>query len=232
MPLFSSSSRRSKAALPNAASDATGGLGSGTRRRILEVSLHMFATRGFAATSVRDLATVLELQPSALYAHFRSKEHVLAELARYGYEAHESAIRSAVDAAPADPVERMRAFVRAHSLVHAAYPHLAVVVNEELQGLPEELARPALAIRHTSTALLLRLIEDGIAAGVFVPTNTMVAAAAIGAMGLRVPYWFKAGESLDAAELADLQATLALRMLGTKESDLEPARPRIAKGRR
>ena len=232
MPLFSASSKRSKVALPSTSSDVTGGLGSGTRRRILEVGLHLFATRGFAATSVRDLATVLELQPSALYAHFRSKDHILAELARYGYEAHEAAIRSAVDAAAADPVARMRAFVRAHSLVHAAYPHLAVVVNEELQGLPEELARPALAIRQTSTALLLRLIEDGIAAGVFVPTNVMVAAAAIGAMGLRVPYWFTAGESLDAPELADLQATLALRMLGTKESDLEPSPPRIAKGRR
>jgi AcrR family transcriptional regulator len=217
MPLFSPSSKRSKAALPPSASDATGGLGSGTRRRILEVALHLFATRGFAGTSVRDLANVLELQPSALYAHFKSKDHILAELARYGYEAHEAAIRAGVDAAPEEPVERMRAFVRAHSLVHAAYPHLAVVVNEELQGLPEELAAPALAIRHTSTALLLGLIEDGIAAGVFIPTNVAVAAAAIGAMGLRVPYWFTAGESLEAQELADLQATLALRMLGRKE---------------
>lgn len=238
MPLFSTSSRRSKAALPAPAAaatapEATAGLGSGTRRRILDVALHMFATRGFAATSVRDLAGALELQPSALYAHFRSKDHVLAELARYGYEAHEAAIRSAVAAAPADdPVARMRAFVRAHSLVHAAYPHLAVVVNEELQGLPEELARPALAIRHASTALLVSLIEDGVAAGVFVPTNVTVAAAAIGAMGVRVPYWFTAGKSLDAPALSELQATLALRMLGTKESDLEPGPLHIAKGRR
>jgi AcrR family transcriptional regulator len=232
MPLFSATRTRSKATLPATASDAPGGLGSGTRRRILEVGLHMFASRGFAATSVRDLANALELQPSALYAHFKSKEHVLAELARYGYEAHEAAIRSAVDAAPADPVARMRAFARAHSLVHAAYPHLAVVVNEELGGLPEELARPALAIRHASTALLLSLIEDGIAAGVFAPTNATVAAAAIGAMGLRVPYWFTPSAALDAEGLAELQATLALRTLGTKENDVERARPRIAQGPR
>src|SRR5436853_232744 len=111
MPLFSAFSRRAKVNLPPSSQP------TGTRRRILEVGLHLFATRGFAATSVRDLATALELQPSALYAHFKSKEHVLAELARLGYEAHRDAIRSAVDGAAKDPIARMRAFVEAHSLL-------------------------------------------------------------------------------------------------------------------
>ena len=51
-------------------------------------------------------------------------------------------------------------------------------------------------------------------------------------MGLRVPYWVTPTEALDAQGLAELQATLALRMLGAKESDVEAAWPRIAKGRR
>jgi AcrR family transcriptional regulator len=222
MPLFSAFSRRTPAVLPPSAL-ASGA--SGTRRRILEVALHLFATRGFAATSVRDLATALELQPSALYAHFKSKEQVLAELAHFGYEAHQQAIETALAAAPADPVSRMRAFVRAHSLIHSTYPHLAVVVNEEFHGLPEELAGPSLAIRHQSSALLVGLIEDGVSAGAFAPVHVGVTAAAIGAMGLRVPYWYTPDEALERGEVADLQAVLALRMLGTKEADLERTAP-------
>jgi AcrR family transcriptional regulator len=215
MAIFSVLSRRQKATLPP--SVLASGVGSATRRRILETALQLFATRGFAATSVRDLATALELQPSALYAHFKSKEQVLAELARFGYEAHRDAIHSAVAAAPADPVARMRAFVRAHSLVHSTYPHLAVVVNEEFRDLPDDLAGPSLAIRHESTALLLDIIERGVAAGVFEPLHVATTAAAIGAIGLRVPYWYTPDEALDPATLADLQAALALRMLGVHQ---------------
>ena len=210
MPLFSAFSRQSKALLPPSA-DVTG-----TARRILEVALHLFATKGFAATSVRDLATVLELQPSALYTHFRSKEHLLAALARLGYEVHGETIRAALAAAPADPVARMRAFVIAHSEVHSTYPHLAVVVNEEFHGLPQELAGPSLVLRQKSTALLVSLIDDGVAAGVFAPVNVAVTAAAIGAIGLRLPYWFGPDDPLGAKDVAEMHATLALRMLDAK----------------
>lgn len=228
MALFSEFPRASKATLPPSA--LASARGSGTRLRVLEVALHLFATRGFAATSVRDLATALELQPSALYAHFRSKEQILAELARFGYEAHQEAIQSALLAAPADPVERMRALVRAHSLVHSTYPHLAVVVNEELAGLPDELAGPSLAIRHASSALLVSIIEEGVAAGVFAPVHVEVTAAAIGAMGVRIPYWYRPGLQLEPTELADVQAALALRMLGTSEATIQQTAARHSKG--
>jgi hypothetical protein len=42
----------------------------------------------------------------------------------------------------------------------------------------------------------------------------LVTAAAISAMGLRIPYWYEPGSSLDVATLAEMHAELALRMLG------------------
>jgi AcrR family transcriptional regulator len=51
-----------------------------TRERILEVSARMFSERGFAGTSIRDIADALGVTKAALYYHFPSKDAILGEL--------------------------------------------------------------------------------------------------------------------------------------------------------
>ncbi|MDI1478835.1 TetR/AcrR family transcriptional regulator [Polyangium sp. y55x31] len=185
----------------------------GTRRRILEVALQFFANEGFHGTSVRDLAKALDLQPSALYAHFPSKDHVLAELVRVGHEVHASALRAALIGVCDDPIEQICALVRAHALVHATYPHLAVVVNEEIYALTAELAAPALAIRAQSMALLHGVLERGVAMGRFSLPDKAATAAALSAIGVRIPYWYEPSGALSLDALADVHVELSLRML-------------------
>lgn len=185
----------------------------GTRRRILETALQLFASRGFHGASIRDLAQALGLRPSALYAHFPSKEHVLAELVLLGHEALHAALASALEGAGPDPAQQVRALVRTHARLHATYPQLAVVVNEEMYALTPELAAPALALRDRSSELLRGAIERGMAQGVFSPPHPLATATAISTMGLRLPYWYEPSEALDVDTLADVHAELALRML-------------------
>jgi AcrR family transcriptional regulator len=182
-------------------------------RRILEVALRMFAMHGFHGTSMRDLAKGLEIQPSALYASFPSKDHLLAELVRIGHEYHLASLRSALLAAGSDPVDQLRAVVRANALVHATYPHMAVVINDELHALPKTLVAAGLGLRRQSVALLTDIIERGIALKRFAMSQPFVAIAAIGAMSLRIPYWYEPGQ-LTVEALADAQAELALRIVG------------------
>jgi AcrR family transcriptional regulator len=188
----------------------------GTSRRILEVALKLFATQGFHGTSIRELAKILELQPSALYAHFASKEQVLAELVRVGHETHLEYLRAAMLKVGSDPIIQLEALVRAHATMHATHPLLAVVVNEEMHALPPELAAPGHALREQATALMLEVIDRGVSMGVFSVRHRLATAAAIGAMGLRIPYWFQRATGLDVEALADTHAELALRMLGAR----------------
>lgn len=185
-----------------------------TRRRILETGLMLFAQRGFHGTSVRDLTGALGLQPGALYGHFASKEEILAELVRVGHEHHLSALRTALLSAGAEPEAQVRAFVRAHVLMHAEYAMLAVVANEELHALSPELQAPALALRDQAVALLMEIVERGVVACRFFPPHTWVTGAAIGGMGMRVAHWYRSDSDLEPAEIADIHAELALRMLG------------------
>ena len=53
---------------------------AGTRERILEIALDLFIRKGYAATSMREIAAPLGISKAALYYHFPSKSHIMLEL--------------------------------------------------------------------------------------------------------------------------------------------------------
>lgn len=51
-----------------------------TRGRILDTALHLFVERGYAATSVRDIAERLDITKAAVHYHFSAKEQLVTAL--------------------------------------------------------------------------------------------------------------------------------------------------------
>nr|WBU15387.1 nucleoid occlusion factor SlmA [uncultured bacterium] len=54
--------------------------GPQTRKHILDVSLRLFSERGFARTSIRDIARDVGITDAAIYYHFSSKQELLEAL--------------------------------------------------------------------------------------------------------------------------------------------------------
>ncbi len=54
--------------------------GSKTKEKILKTSLKLFSTKGFKATTVRDIAGAMGVKQSALYNHFKNKDEILETL--------------------------------------------------------------------------------------------------------------------------------------------------------
>ena len=54
--------------------------GSKTKEKILKHALKLFSTKGYKATTVRDIAGSIGIKQSALYNHFRNKEEILETL--------------------------------------------------------------------------------------------------------------------------------------------------------
>lgn len=189
---------------------------TGTYRRILEEALMLFAQKGFHGTSVRDIASAVGIQIAALYVHFPSKGHVLAELCRIGHEEHQRALRAALLDAGSSPADQLAALVRAHVRLHAEYAMLATVANHELHALPEELAGVTMTLRRQSEQLLIEICERGVAQKKFKTPDVLITAAAIGAMGMRVAQWYHADLGKTVDEIANVHAELALRMFGAR----------------
>ncbi|GII85178.1 TetR family transcriptional regulator [Sphaerisporangium siamense] len=183
----------------------------GTKGRILQEALRLFAERGFHGTSIRDLADACGIRSATLYAHYPTKEHVLAELIRIGHEDHRDRL---LRAEGADPVSRLRAVVRAHVLAHAEHPLLAVVATNELHALSPEMAAPALLIRADARQLMYDILDEGLAQGLFEMPDTFLVLNAISGMGIRVANWYGTGVPYTPQEIADAYADLALRVVG------------------
>ncbi len=192
-----------------------GGLPAGTgpegpRRPILEAALGLFAERGFAGASIRDIATAAGVRSATLYAHYIAKEQILADLVLIGHEDHHERLRAAAEANANDPAATLVALMSAHVRWHAEHPRLAIVANAELHALSPELGAPSLALRDASTELLVGAIRDGTERGVFAPADVWMAAAAIGGMGIRVANWFAPDGDYSVDEVAAAYSNFAL----------------------
>jgi AcrR family transcriptional regulator len=183
---------------------------------IMKTALRLFAERGFGGTSVRDLAKAADVQPATLYAHFPSKDHVLAELIRIGHEHHFQCLRNALLESQPEPAQQIAALVRAHVTAHAEFPTLAVVANAELHACEPSLISAALELRKQSEQMFLEVINRGIRGGVFDVPNGWLALAVIAGSGLRVAHWYAPSFEMSIAQIADAYAEYAWRVLGVK----------------
>lgn len=84
---------------------------SDTRTRILETAFRLFRQRGFAATSVADLCAASGVTKGAFFHHFASKEALGVAVARHWAETTGAFFAGADYHAPADPLERVLAYV-------------------------------------------------------------------------------------------------------------------------
>lgn len=186
-----------------------------TATRILEAGLDLFAARGYHATSIREIAAGAALQSASLYTHFASKEAILAELQLIGHQVHNRALMSALLAGGADPRDQLHRVISAHVTAHCRWPKLAAVSIRELASLSEQAAAPALALRQSSTNLLVEIIDRGMEQMVFSIEHREVTLSAIGSLGTAVINWYPAEAATYTPEqVGTIYADLTLRMVG------------------
>lgn len=55
----------------------------GTKQKILDISLDLFAQNGFSAVSIRDICGRVGIRESSVYYHFKNKQAILDELLQH-----------------------------------------------------------------------------------------------------------------------------------------------------
>ncbi|TQF06159.1 TetR/AcrR family transcriptional regulator [Kitasatospora acidiphila] len=182
-------------------------------RRLLGAAVESFASRGFHATTTRDIATGAGMSPAALYIHYPSKAALLAEISREGHSATLALVEAAV-AKSDQPREQMRLLVEDFTAWHARGHTVGRIVNYELRALPEEDFAVVAELRRRIEDTVKQVIEDGIAAGVFTDTHTRTAARAITGLGIDVARWYNERSTETPEQLGIRYGELVLRMLG------------------
>jgi AcrR family transcriptional regulator len=189
----------------------------GTLRRIQEVALTLFAERGYHGVSMRELAAATGVRASSLYAHVESKEDLLLQLVLVAHDEHRDGVRQAVLEAGGDPRDQLRAWVHAHVRMHATYPMMATVANNELHALSDAGQQMVRAVRGDAEGLITDIIDRGRRLGVFRCDDSWLAAASMGAMGIRVASWYRPGSVYTIDQVCDQYGKFGLRIVDSTD---------------
>jgi TetR/AcrR family transcriptional regulator, cholesterol catabolism regulator len=183
------------------------------RRAIEDAASALFRERGYAATSVRDIARAVDIQGASLYAHVTSKQDVLWSIVDQAAGRFEDAAELARDAA-ADPRARLATLVRGHLAVLLDDLERASVFIHEWRALDGERRADIVARRDAYERQFRETIADGRDAGVFAPVDPAAAAAFILTALNGLVVWYRPDGPLDRTALADAYGALALRAVG------------------
>jgi AcrR family transcriptional regulator len=187
-----------------------------TRRREIEaVASTLFHERGYAGTSVRDIARALDIQGASLYAHVASKEEVLWAIVDRTAERFEAAADAATEASmTAHPAELLDRLVRAHVGVVTEDVQRASVFIHEWRALAAERRETVARRRDAYEARFRGVIADGVERGAFDAVDPAAAAAFILTALNGLVGWYRPDGRLDEIGIADAYARFALGTVG------------------
>ena len=137
-------------------------------QEIYELAAEIFHRKGYAATTLQDIAEAAGMLKGSLYYYIDSKEDLLYRITMSIHEdAHANLVRAhAVDGAP---VEKLRSLVEGHVLSFGRRLNWIRVFYTEYGALSGERRREIMDERHSYERFVESLIKAGQADGSFCP---------------------------------------------------------------
>jgi AcrR family transcriptional regulator len=180
---------------------------------VLDKAAVLFASRGFAATSLKDVADAVGLQRSSIYHYYPSKQALLGELIRSVTDpvAH---IFQDVETTKLGPLDKIKEVVR-RLVIWVGDPktHFRLMDRSEAE-LPSAIAKTHKEAKRRVLNEMMRLIENAVLAGEARAADPMVSAFSIIGMTMWTAWWFhKPTENLSLAQVADQIADNAAALI-------------------
>ena len=179
---------------------------------IAAAALHLFAERGYRATTMADIGAAVGIRGPSLYKHVRAKQDLLGAIM---VDTMRSliAVQQAALAAGGGTVLQLRRVVEAHVRYHATHREDAFVGNRDIGNLTEPYFGQVIALRDTYEHTLRNLLEAGCASGEFTAPHPRLISYAILDMGIGVASWFRSDGIYSADEIAYVYADIAVGMV-------------------
>jgi len=165
----------------------------GRKLEILRGAAAAFRDKGYAATSVRDIARRLSMAPGNLYYYFRNKQEILYFCQDYSLEVLLREARSIVRL-PVPAEEKVRRLVRAQVLcmldeLHGSAGHI------EFHAMPKRSLRRIIGRRDEYEGMVRGVVEEGVRSGQFAPCDPkLVTLAILGAVNWTARWYRAEGE--------------------------------------
>ncbi|MEE4452723.1 TetR/AcrR family transcriptional regulator [Novosphingobium resinovorum] len=156
---------------------------------VLAAAAGLFAERGYAATSIRDIGERVGLLGGSLYHYIRSKDALFVRIHDRALQAAEDRIRAAV-ALVEDPMARLATACRVLLAIQLDPASLTLPLMNDLRAVPDAVRVQLVVRRDAFEALFVDLVEAApLPAGVDRAIYRIVLLASLNAAG----DWYRPG---------------------------------------
>jgi AcrR family transcriptional regulator len=178
------------------------------RKEIIATATRLFAERGYQATTLDDIARELGYTKGLVYHYFRSKAEIVHHAILESIEPM-LAQQEAVIASSLPPDEKLRRVVYdyVHVCLFGYQQYLVILADRAAPGRNVE-PEGVLPLLRTFVAQYRAIIEEGIAAGVFRPVDSAVAALTLIQGIIGVARWYRPEGRLSRGEICDQVTTM------------------------
>jgi AcrR family transcriptional regulator len=183
------------------------------RRRILEVSVHLFYEQGYEGTTLDDIARQLHVTKPYIYSYFQNKGDILFEICQTGIRKSLEALDTALNR-DASPMVRLKTAVESVARIVIEKRMYVVVYMREDKNLALADAQKILEQRRVFDHRVTDLLDEGIASGEFSMPDKVVTATTIGGIVSWLPNWYMASGRLTESEVIAATVKLVEKMLG------------------
>ena len=192
--------------VPNTQDDVVGDGGQAelptTAQRLLTGAIACFASKGYQASTTRDICNQADLSPGALYVYFDSKEHLLFELVQRAHGDLQTALEALPAAAPGDEEQLVVDQIRTLTYWHIENRLRARVAQTELPNLSDEHLKTVRAQRAAIEGVLRAPVVAGRESGVFHCADPQLFVRALLSLSIDVIRWYDPRGQYDAEDLA------------------------------
>jgi TetR/AcrR family transcriptional regulator, cholesterol catabolism regulator len=170
------------------------------RAAILRTAAELFAARGFAETTVREIADACDMASGSIFHHYVSKRELLVDVVAEGTVLTHALVDAGL-AGVQDPGERLTTLLACHlRALHGESKPFTVVAMNEFQRLTVEERERVVAKRDAYEQVWTRVLADAAAAGV-VSSDPLLRLFLLGAANHTV-LWYDATSRVSIDELA------------------------------
>ncbi len=134
------------------------------KEEIYAVSAKLFGKRGYVASTMRDIAELVGIEPSSLYSHIKSKEEILINICSACAIEFDEGMQAILKTNLSNP-DKVKALIDLHLDIAYNKPSSVTVFNDEWRHLPDKELKLFLEKRNAYEANFKSILREGMENG-------------------------------------------------------------------
>ena len=179
------------------------------KQLIEEKATELFREKGYSASSMRDLASVVGIEPASIYSHVKSKEEILSKICfRLANQFMEALM--GIEKLDLTPDRKLRKLITAHIKVLTQDLSASIVFWNEWKHLTDPYLSDFRSMKSEYEKKFTIIINEGILHGYFISMEPKFATLTILSTLNGISHWYRPASDMNPIEVGEKLADILI----------------------